>query len=153
MLPPWVRTVAPVIKMPPPAEPSLLALNVILPPCVERSTPEEATMSLLAIRLSWSLVLTVTSLTSSIFPPKTVMGPATVRALANVMLALLPALPRVRPVKVLPKFQPAVLNASVKLLVLDSMRRAPEPAKVLLMGLGASFCKTNVPALMVVVPL
>ena len=69
------------------------------------------------------------------------------------MLAVLLALPIVKPLKVLPKFQPLVLKALEKLLALDSTRKTPVPAKVLLVGLGASFCSTRVPALMVVVPL
>jgi hypothetical protein len=40
----------------------------------------------------------------------------------------------------------------VKLSASDSIRKEPVPANVLLVGLGALFCNTKVPALMVVVP-
>ena len=72
--------------------------------------------------------------------------------LARVMLAALLDLPITKLAKVLPKFQPDVLNALVKLLSLDSILKAPVPVKVLLVGLGALFCKTKVPAEIVVVP-
>jgi hypothetical protein len=58
----------------------------------------------------------------------------------------------VKPDNVLPKFQPDVLKGLLKLVPADSMRKAPFPAKVLLVGLGASFCKTKVPPEIVVDP-
>ena len=73
--------------------------------------------------------------------------------LARVMLAVLLDLPITKLAKVLPKSQPDVLNALVKLLSLDSILNAPVPAKVLLVGLGVLFCKTKVPAEIVVLPL
>ena len=81
------------------------------------------------------------------------IGPATVVALASVTLAVLVDFPTIKLDKALPKFQPNVLNALVKLSPTDSMRKAPLPAKVLLDGLGALFCKTKVPSEIVVVPL
>ena len=72
-------------------------------------------------------------------PPVNVIGPATVMLLFREMLAVFVDLPIVIALNVVPKFQPVVLNSLVKLLLLDSMRKAPVPANVLLVGLGALF--------------
>ena len=59
------------------------------------------------------LLLSVTA------PPKIEIGPAKVVALASVMVAVLVDLPMIKLDKVLPKFQPDVLNALVKLSPAD----------------------------------
>ena len=92
-------------------------------------------------------------------PPYKLTDPAMLVVELMVMLAsLVPSaavalLPIVRPVRVESNVQPLVEKADVKSLPADSMRKAPVPANVLLVGLGASCCSTRVPALMVVVPL
>jgi len=75
-------------------------------------------------------------------------------ALARVMAAVLPVLPTVRPVSrvTLSMFQPEVLKPALKLVPLGSMTSLPGPENLLEAVVGASFWKTRVPALMVVLP-
>ena len=119
-------------------------------PVVLRSLPFET--SILLEALAEMLPDEVIFSLIEIFPPKRAIGPAKVVVLAIVMLAVLVDLPMVKPDNVLPKFQPDVLKELLKLVPADSMRKEPFPAKVLLVGLGASFCKTKVPPEIVVVP-
>ena len=86
-------------------------------------------------------------------PPYTDIAPAAVMLLLMVIAAVLVVLPIVTLLSVEPKAQPDMAKELVKLSATDSIRKAPVPAKVLLVGLGALFCSTSVPALMVVVPL
>ena len=82
------------------------------------------------------------------------MAEAIVTPASLVPLAAVALLPIVRSVRLEPNVQPLVEKAEVKSLPADSIRKAPVPANVLLvMLLGALFCNTSVPALIVVVPL
>ena len=73
--------------------------------------------------------------------------------LAKVTLAVLVALPIVRPVSVESKLQPLVVKVLENESETDSIRSLPVPENVLLDGLGTLFRSTKVPLLIVVVPL
>ena len=87
-----------------------------------------------------------------ILPPDMLIVPAMLAALSIVISAVLPLLPIVKPPNVLPKRQPLVLKALVKEVPADWIVSVPDPSKLLVAVVGASFCSTKLPALMVVAP-
>ena len=87
-----------------------------------------------------------------ILPPYMLIVPAMLVALPIVISAAFPLLPIVKPPNVLPKRQPLVLKALVKEVPADWIVSVPEPSKLLVAVVGASFCSTKLPALMVVAP-
>jgi hypothetical protein len=66
---------------------------------------------------------------------------------------IFPDLPIVRPVNVELNVHPVFENADEKLELEGSILSWPIPLKTLLEGFGELFCKTSVPALMVLLPL
>ena len=84
-------------------------------------------------------------------PPWMAIGPLTLVALATVMSAPLPALPRVRPLR-LPETGALKPRALVKLAATGSTVRRPVPLKPLVATVGALWRSTRLPPLMAVAP-
>ena len=82
----------------------------------------------------------------------TTTGPVIEAAVASVTSAELPDLPSVKPVRVLPKLNPLVDQAEVKLVEAGSIVSVPAPPKLLEPVDGALFCSTKAPPLTVVAP-
>ena len=87
------------------------------------------------------------------FPPLTVTGPAIVAAASIVTFVVFSVFPIIKPVNVELNVHPEFENEDVKLLLEGSILSCPVPLKTLLEGLGALFCKTRTPALIVLLPL
>ena len=161
MLPPLEDKVLPPLprSMPRPAyeAPPELPNKEMLPPLVVMFLLAAMLMPpvLLSKIAAPELVLCKWVLTAMVLP-YTVMGPLILvsAAVAKVMAVVLVLLPMVRLASEVPKAQPLVLKAPVKLVEAeaDSTRKAPGPLKTLDEVVGALLANTKVPAAMLVAP-
>ena len=100
-------------------------VTVSVRPSVNAMAPEPVrpvVVMLMSPVLVWVVVKLALRVT---VPPSNETAPATVVVLAKVILAVLLALPIVKPPKVLPKLQPLVLKALAKLSLTDRIVKAP----------------------------